>query len=242
MYVLLHKVIEDKQYEEQVLNYKKSGGTVYLDNSCFELGSAMDDELLYDYCKKLTPNIVILPDVLGDKKATIDRTYSFLDKYPEVACYGMAVAQGETAEDLIDCYAQFRDYRGIDEYDIAMIGIPFVYKWVMRNETQQAGARIDLLETMVNNRVIDRNRHHHLLGTWQPREFRHYQDYGWIHSIDTSNPVMAAIGGIKYIEGLGILNKPKATFDSSYHLQESDIDMNLLYNNVKMFRSIVNGD
>jgi hypothetical protein len=51
---------------------------------------------------------------------------------------------------------------------------------------------------------------------------------------------MAAIDGNAY-EAYGIDEKPKATFDSAYHLKESDIDMDMLYSNVGKFRRIVNG-
>lgn len=242
MYVLLHKAIADPAYEKAVLDYKAAGGIVYLDNSCFELGAALDDDLLYEYCEKLKPDVVILPDVLGDKNATIDRTFKFLDKYPHVANYGMAVAQGETPEELIECYAEFRDYRNIDEYDIYMLGIPFVFKWVPKEERIQAGARMILLDYMNETRIIDKHRPHHLLGTWWAGEFAEYRGYGWVHSLDTSNPVMAAIDNMKYEPDRGVDTKPKSTFDSTYNLEASDIDMDLLYFNVNAFRSIVNGD
>jgi hypothetical protein len=240
MYVLLHKLIEDPVYAQKAMDHQKSGGMVYMDNSCFELGQSLSDELLYEWCEKLSPDIVVLPDVLGDRDATLRRTFDFLDKYPHVANYGMAVAQGSNPAELIDCYAEFRDYRSEHDDYIEMLAIPFVYNWVEKTPAKQAAERINLLELMDRRRVIDRCRRHHLLGTWQANEFSHYRDYGWIWSIDTSNPIMAAIAGDVYTN-IGLFHKPKPTFDSVYHLSERDIDMKLLYNNVEKFRSIVNG-
>lgn len=240
MYVLLHKMIEDPVYAQKAYDYQKAGGQVYLDNSCFELGESLEDELLYEYCEKLNPFVVILPDVLGDKNATIDRTLKFLDKYPHVGNYGMAVAQGSTPDELIECYAEFRDYRNEQELDIFMLGIPFVYKWIDKEPGAQAAARIQLLELMDRRHIIDKNRWHHLLGTWQASEFSYYRKYNWVYSLDTSNPIMAAIDGTRYTD-MGLFQKPKATFDLAYQLTESDIDMQLLYHNVKTFRRIVNG-
>lgn len=240
MYVLLHKMIEDPVYAQKAYDYQKAGGQVYLDNSCFELGESLDDELLYEYCEKLNPFVVVLPDVLGNKNATIDRTLKFLDKYPHVANYGMAVAQGSTPDELIECYAHFRDYRGEDELDMFMLGIPFVFSWVEKEPAIQASARIQLLEMMSRRHVIDQNRWHHLLGTWQANEFSQYKNYHWVYSLDTSNPVMAAIDGTRYTD-VGLFHKPRSTFDTSYHLTAEDIDMNLLMHNVKTFRRIVNG-
>lgn len=240
MYVLLHKMIEDPVYAQKAYDYQKAGGQVYLDNSCYELGESLDDELLYEYCEKLNPFVVVLPDVIGNKNATIDRTLKFLDKYPHVANYGMAIAQGATADEMIECYAAFRDYRGEDEFDIFMLGFPFVFSWAEKNPAVQAATRIKLLEWMSNHHIIDTNRWHHLLGTWQANEFSNYRHYQWVYSLDTSNPVMAAIDGSRYTD-IGLFQKPKANFDSAYHLTERDIDMGLLYYNVETFRRIVNG-
>lgn len=237
MYLLLHKMIEDPVYAQKAYDYK---GMTYLDNSCFELGASLDNDVLYEYCNKLNPTVVILPDVLGDRKQTISRTFEFLDKYPHVSNYGMAVAQGSTPDELIDCYAEFRDYRNEQELDLYMIAIPFVFSWVDRTPAAQAAARIELLELMDKRRIIDRSRRHHLLGTWQAQEFANYRKYDWVYSIDTSNPIMAAIDGERY-NNMGLFHKPKSTFDSVYDLTESDIDMHLLYDNVETFRRIVNG-
>ena len=242
MYVLLHKMLEDPVYAKKALDYKnkKNGRMVYLDNSCYELGASLDCALLYEWCEKLNPDIVVLPDVLGNADGTLQQTYDFLDRYPHVATYGMAVAQGDSPRELIDCYASMRDFRTVDDQYIEMLGIPFVFSWVEKDAAKQAAERINLLELMDSRRIIDRNRRHHLLGTWQANEFRNYRDYWWIYSIDTSNPIMAAIDGDDYTN-IGLFHKPKATFDSVYDLTERDINMERLYNNVKKFRSIVNG-
>jgi len=241
-YVLLHKLIEDEAYAAAVMDIRKTDPLrlIYLDNSCYELGASLDNKLLKHWSDKASADIVILPDVLGNRGQTLSRTFEYLDEYPQAAVYGMAVAQGSNPDELIDCYAELRDYRSEFDHPIEMIAIPFVFSWIERDPTLQANERIRLLQLMDAGRVIDRNRRHHLLGTWQAREFLQYRKFGWIWSVDTSNPIMAAIDGNAY-ETYGVHEKPKATFDSAYHLKEGDIDMNLLYSNVNMFRRIVNG-
>ena len=246
-YVLLHKLIEDQEYYNAVLDIMNVGawnGTshqVYLDNSCFELGASLSNELLYEWCQKLLPSIVILPDTLGDRKATINQTKEFLNSYPDTAGYGMAVIQGSSPDEMIECYQHFRDLRvGEHEQHIYMIGIPFVYSWADKDPITQSIERIKLLKKLNDNRVVDKYRKHHLLGTWWAGEFAYYRDYKWIHSIDTSNPVMAAIDGTKY-NTTGVIGKPKATFDKVYNMNISDIDMDLLYYNIGKFKEIVNG-
>jgi len=248
-YILLHKLIEDPEYYKTVVDIINIGawnGTshqVYLDNSCFELGASLSNELLYEWTQKLRPSVVILPDTLGNKEATISQTNEFLVSYPDTAGYGMAVIQGNSPDEMLDCYQEFRDQRvGDHEQDIYMIGIPFVYSWVEKDPLTQATERVKLLRRLNDLRIVDRNRPHHLLGTWYAGEFSHYRDYHWIRSIDTSNPVMAAIDGNKYSPVIGgVTEKPKATFDKVYNMNMGDIDMDLLYYNVNRFREIVHG-
>lgn len=240
-YVLLHKLIEDEAYANAIMDIRKSKPLrlIYLDNSCYELGASLDNNLLRQWSDKISASIVILPDVLGDCDMTLSRTFEYLDEYPSAATGGMAVMQGSSPDEMIHCYAELRDYRSEFDQPIEMIGIPFVFRWIERDPTLQANERIRLLQLMDDCRIIDRNRSHHLLGTWQASEFLSYRKYGWVWSIDTSNPVMAAIDGTPYsIDGLR--EKPKATFDSAYHLKTGDIDMDLLYSNINKFRSIVN--
>ena len=187
----------------------------------------------------LDPDVVIFPDTLGNKKATLDQTYQFIDQYPDTVPFGMAVIQGSTPDEMIECYQEYRDSTTVG-IGIQMIGIPFVYSWAEKDPIVQANERIRLLKRLNDSRVVNKNLKHHLLGTWWAGEFEYYRDYSWIYSLDTSNPVMAAIDGSRYTNN-GILNKPKANFDSSFAMKKSDIDMELLEYNCSMFRKIVNG-
>lgn len=239
MFALLHKLIDSTEYFRLVTEYRDAGGVVFLDNSCFELGASLDNDLLYKTYDIVRPDIVILPDVLGNADATVERTLAFIKEHPDVIDHAMAVPQGSSFDELIECYKLFRDFR-LGSQSFAMIGIPFVYPWLEKEPYFQANERIRLLNFMDREGIIDRDRKHHLLGTWQAREFAEYSRYNWIYSLDTSNPVMAAIDGDRY-GPRGINEKPRANLDSSWHLTEEDIDMDLLMHNVKTFREIVNG-
>ena len=236
MFVLLHKILEDEQYANTVLDFSDHGEIIYLDNSCFELGESLDNKLLYEWYQRIEPEYVVLPDVLGDYRRTLQRSIEFADNYPEAIPNGMPVIQGSTPDEMIDCYNEFINYS--DKWGI--IGIPFVYRWVDKDPTLQANERIKLLERM-DRECIDRRFKHHLLGTWQAREFAHYRDYNWVHSVDTSNPVMAALDGTPYAGIHGLTQKPRSTFDSVYEMKEEDINMDLLYYNVDTFKQIVDG-
>ena len=110
MFVLLHKILEDEQYANTVLDFSDHGEIIYLDNSCFELGESLDNELLHEWYLRIEPEYVILPDVLGDKDKTIQRTMEFVKSYPHAISDGMPVIQGATPDEMIECYNEFINY------------------------------------------------------------------------------------------------------------------------------------
>ena len=56
------------------------------------------------------------------------------------------------------------------------------------------------LTSMLEDKIINKDKPHHLLGCGLPQEFKDYVDYKWIDSIDTSNPVMHGIKNVRYLE------------------------------------------
>ena len=54
----------------------------------------------------------------------------------------------------------------------------------------------------------------HLLGCALPQEFGYYCDFPFIESIDTSNPIIHGIEGIKY-NSVGLLTKSSTKIDKT---------------------------
>ena len=79
----------------------------------------------------------------------------------------------------------------------------------------------------------------HLLGCCVPQEFGWYKDIKCIESIDTSNPVMAAIEGT-LCEFHGLHSKPKVNMNQAQGIPIEAIDMDLYHHNMDMFRLINN--
>ena len=90
---------------------------------------------------------------------------------------------------------------------------------------------------LLHQNVLNKFDRVHLLGTAMVVEFLLYKDIKCIESIDTSNPVMAAIDGIKYTTGLH--KKPMSNMNSCSNISINDIDVNLLKHNVKMFKEFL---
>lgn len=228
LFVLLHRYIEDARYRDIVDSYQ---GFKIMDNSCFELGAALSNELIAEYVEIVNPDVFVLPDTLGDKNETISRTLDFASAYPEMVSRAMAVIQGDTPEEFAGCYKSF-----VEELsNIAMIGIPFCYNWSFKaNHTpvQHAVERVKLLEYLEKTGTIVKSIKHHLLGTWFASEFTFYKDYDWIYSIDTSNPIAAGIEGNRY----PITHKPRPRFDEFVDLELQELNIDYIIYNVNTFR------
>ena len=79
----------------------------------------------------------------------------------------------------------------------------------------------------------------HLLGCSIPQEFGWYNNDPRIESIDTSNPIMAALDGTQYSSN-GLNYKPNANMNDFFDIKFEEIQyLDILYNTHK-FREINN--
>jgi hypothetical protein len=76
-----------------------------------------------------------------------------------------------------------------------------------------------------------------LLGTASPIEFGMYKNIECIESIDTSNPIMAAIDGASY-NGMGLDYKPFSNMNLFQDMDIKDLNKDLVNYNVEMFKQI----
>jgi hypothetical protein len=79
----------------------------------------------------------------------------------------------------------------------------------------------------------------HLLGCAVPQEFGWYKGINCIESIDTSNPVMASLEGITYLNA-GLTHKPKANMNDFFYMESDRISYDLLDHNLSKFKQINN--
>jgi hypothetical protein len=97
--------------------------------------------------------------------------------------------------------------------------------------------RISAVKQMFYNGVIKKNDRVHLLGCSLPQEFGWYENCSYIESIDTSNPIMAALEGIGYDE-FGLNHKPKANMNDYFNIDVKNVNLKLILYNVETFKKI----
>jgi hypothetical protein len=97
--------------------------------------------------------------------------------------------------------------------------------------------RLSVISALYKTNVIHDNDRVHLLGCAVPQEFGWYKGFNFIESIDTSNPVMATLEGIRY-NNAGLDFKPKANMNDYFYMLLDQVNFDLLVHNLSKFREI----
>lgn len=240
-YALVHLFEESEKYYNFFNRSLEKGREVILDNSVFELGTAFDKEKYYGWIEKLNPTYYIIPDVLEDAEQTVKNIQQW---HHLAGKKSIGVVQGKSVEEVIWCYREIEPL-------VDKVAISFDYSFFVDEELNgklptkfhhYIYGRDALLNYMLNiAQVINTNKPHHLLGCGLPQEFDAYRDYKWIDSLDTSNPVVAGLKGIRYNGTKGLEDKPTEKLYTLINSDPSDEQLNKILYNIECFRTIVNG-
>lgn len=171
------------------------GGYKILDNGAAE-GYMTDPEELLNCAESIGAQEVVLPDVIGDAKATVE-AYNALPKYMWDRAQGyMAVIQGFTWDDWMYCLDAYEN-----NDDILSIAFPRIL-----NRDNPYGRREAL------NSLYDHLKHFpweiHCLGASHPAdEAKELSAMGFIRGIDTSLPVVYGLEQVSIEQGPHIVRK-----------------------------------
>ena len=236
-YALVHLLEKDKKYREHFLNCKKEGIPIYLDNSLHELGTSIGGEILLKWINILEPENVFVPDVWEDKTQTLVNAKHWKQfKYPENTT-PVAVVQAKSYGEAFECYHLLKE---LGYQKIAFSYGASYYNEVSHHPNKDMGkalGRIIVISMLFKAGIISKTDRVHLLGCSIPQEFGWYKDHPYIESIDTSNPIMAALEGIKYSKK-GLDSKPKANMNDFFNIDGKKVDYGLVLHNTKLFREI----
>ena len=209
-YFLVHLLDENYEYRARAL---QSNRFSILDNSIFELDEPYDVNKYLPWIKTLEPDIAIVPDALDSKEETLANLESFFQELEsaglgQLSTRYMGVAQGETEEELLECWEALQADSRISIVGVSFNSAPFAQGYSLDAiVTRWVRGRIRFLDQVTDLGTRKIEKPIHLLGVSLPQELRHYRDYynpGLIHSVDTSSPVLHGYHGVRYAEtGLG---------------------------------------
>ena len=211
-YCLPHLLDQNEIYKNHFYKAKKDGRYIIMDNSLHELGVAYDSDRLMYWINELKPNEFVVPDVWQDQTATLVNAKRWQSIELPEGVTKVAVVQAQSYHGAFECYniLKMQGYKkiafsyGADWYtDAFPHPNPLVGKMM---------GRILTISRMYKSNLISKSDRVHLLGCALPQEFRYYKDFPFIESIDTSNPVIHGLKGIKYSSN-GLFTKSNIKID-----------------------------
>jgi hypothetical protein len=239
-YALVHLFETYPEYYNFFKESLKKNRRVILDNSIFELGHSFDPDEYATWIKKLEPTDYIVPDELGNVKKTIEMFGNFKSKNPSLPSKSIGVVHGSTYNEMVTCYNYMNEHA--DKIAINFINPIFELLGDPDSENiwyKMMTGRINFINRLLDDNIINKEKKHHLLGATLPQEFQSYKGYEWIESLDTSNPIVHAIEGVKYTKK-GLKTKRKVKLIEFLTISIDEINLDLLYYNIAQFKGLVN--
>ena len=235
-YCLPHLLDQDEDYLQYFRNAKEAGRYIIMDNSLHELGEAYDRKRLLHWVTELEPNEFIVPDVWMQCAQTAAQAKYWLQyKYPKKTKI-TAVIQGENKNQAYLC-ANLLAGLGYKKLCVSY-GATWYNDFFPHTNPDMGKAlgRVRFVQGLLNLDQL-KDIKFHLLGCSIPQEFGWYDNNSRIESIDTSNPIMAALEGKLYSKH-GLNNKPKANMNDHFNTAWEDIDYDKILLNTTIFRKI----
>ena len=236
-YCLPHLMDENEEYRNFFYESKKMGRYIVMDNSLHELGEAYNTERLLHWVNEIKPNEFIVPDVWEDKDASVRNARQWATVELPEGVMKVAVVQAKNMHEALLCTVTYKD---LGYKKIAYSYGASYYNDLCPHPNQDLGkaiGRFIMVSSLYYQNILSKFDRVHLLGTASPIEFGMYKNIGCIESIDTSNPIMAAIGEMPYTR-MGLYKKPSANMNKYQDASIDFVNEDLVNFNVEMFREI----
>ena len=210
-YALVHLFESNPEYFKMFREAVVEGRDVLLDNSLYELRNAFDTKRFVYWIQLLKPTWFIVPDSWKNGSETKQMFFNFINKYGNQVGDSkiIGVAQGNTVEEVADCYAAIEPYCDKIAFNLDFATASSVSKYGVPYCLRMSIGRHEVLTQLYENGIINPDKPHHLLGCGVPQEMLWYNpEWTWVDSVDTCNPVLHGMYDITYDEKLpGLLSK-----------------------------------
>ena len=236
-YCLPHLMDENEEYRNFFYESKKIGRYIVMDNSLHELGEAYNTKRLMHWVNEIKPNEFIVPDVWEDKDASVRNAKQWSKIELPEGVMKVAVVQAKSVHEAMLCTQAYKD---LGYKKIAYSYGASYYNDICPHPNKDLGKAIGrymVIYELYKQNTLTKFDRVHLLGTASPIEFGMYKNIECIESIDTSSPIMAAIGEMPYTK-MGLHMKPLANMNKHQDMSLDFVNEDLVEYNVEMFRRI----
>jgi hypothetical protein len=238
-YCLPHLIDKYAEYKEFFEYSRSHGRFIIMDNGLFE-GVLHTTEDLLNKIELIRPNVFIVPDAWNDANTTLVNAKSWVINFKENLPEGvnlMAVCQGQDMTELITTYQTLIDL-GYTHIAFNHSSVAYQKEYDGMNHLKAAMyGRMEFIRKLVAGSSIRKDVYHHLLGCSLPQEFMSYKDWGFIKSVDTSNPILVGAEGKRYNDS-GLTWKPKEKLEHYFEKDLSGQIEDIIFN-VNRFRSFI---
>jgi len=241
-YCLVHLMEQEPEYRDFFIKSSELGRRILLDTSIFELGEAFDLEKYAHWVKTLKPYEYILPDVLEESAKTVENSKKFIEQYPDLPGKKIGVVQGRDFDEIVSCYQSLDHDLKVDkiaisfDYSYYRELVPHPNKWV-----SFMTGRVMLINMLVREGILNKEKPHHLLGCSNPLEFSFYKHplFNFIESIDTSSPIVHGLHKVYYSAQIGDWQKEATKLADLIKAEPDEQQKAVIYYNIKEFRRYV---
>ena len=237
-YLLPHLYDEYTEYREF---FKRENHAtrryIVMDNSLHELGVPYSKGRMISIIDEVKPDEFIVPDVWENCNASVRNAKTWASVELPEGVEKVAVVQGKS---YIEFATGYQRYKWLGYQKIAFSYGASWFQETFQHPNPYVAKMMGRLKTINNlykNNIIGDFDRVHLLGCNLPQEFLYYKDFKFIESIDTSNPVIHGLKGMRYSEG-GLLHKDKEKIDENFVQPISEKQKEDVLHNVKMFRKM----
>ncbi len=222
------------KYRDHFLENRNKGRLSIMDNGLFE-GKIPPETELFEMLLDLNPSLFVVPDAWDNPIETYENAARWMDnKSIFNTTYFMVVMQGQYYDEVASLYEKCTSL-GYEHFAINHSSRLYQSFGDSNRLINQMNGRKKLLDNLKSDGLIKDNHYIHLLGCSLPQEgllYKGKEEYSFISSVDTSNPVINGIIGVRY-EDSGLLTKPEEKMEnfiiSSFtEKQISDVEYNIL--------------
>jgi len=178
--ILAHEYLQNPTYKKLVM--ERVPKWTMLDNSAYEKGVPIDSNKLKDIAYQINADVLLMPDVFYDMKATLDSYEKFL-QHPPKDVKLLAPVQGRTPAEILKCFLELYLIPEVD-----MIGLSFLV--CERCFSQITGKRGVAPNRIFFVKLLRRlgltQKRLHLLGSGNPAELITQRRFSFVYSFDSS--------------------------------------------------------
>jgi hypothetical protein len=210
---LAHMVHKDEQYAEFYFNSSKY---LIMDNSAFEFeeeGRGVPQDLVLDAAKLVDPDEICAIDILFNGPDTVASVKDFMkyvhkkDPYRYDSTRFMAIPQGESEDEWLECYEKLVQLEDIDVIGFSKLSVPESFHGNHHDSGNCSRGRIKCIDFLHEHKMTPDvfGKEMHLLGSDNVgvNELQYYydRDYKFIRSNDTSMPFVYGYTGNEIHDG-----------------------------------------